>query len=593
MKPEHLTESPAFAATASTTSQDYHHFDQSNTKFDLSAESQLQNQLENLGNLQNELQMVIYQLEDSRSPPAASFQHADSQSNSPDDVDIIRDATDNSSDSDEEYVKLCNKFQSLQQEFHALKSCCKDGSQFMDDGSTNNTGKENDDTSSLQKMSMLEQRIRELEKHNMTLALAAATVTLTQKDDDKKANLLSESQTEPSSKSSKSSSAAVDRWKIEKKYQKKIEDLQKQVEKQTSLAKEATASQDRLKSQIERLQNDLSQRDTAMKALSVKLTRLEEMALPGGSYPASAVRSLLAELSSLQGRYDTLERQIALHQRMHVVSSTVRTAYTLALPPATIPTEESSIIGHHQTVPHLFQQEVDQTSTPIHNELKILGLELERDQAKDHVTRLEDRIRLLFEEDQKNTSQYKGRKLSQREKELLDTIALLRGALEKTKKGLEMGVSSSKYMHAVEKAKQAARRAHDLEAELQKTTHLQEQLQQNQKDIASAHVTITALRTQIRDLKQKIKNVAVAKEDILIAQIAELERAIRERDAQLALLQPLSQEYRLLMSEGLTPRVLVQQLIEARSLIHHYEQLSSTDDHNHTNDTSSSAHSSP
>ncbi len=38
--------------------------------------------------------------------------------------------------------------------------------------------------------------------------------------------------------------------------------------------------------------------------------------------------------------------------------------------------------------------------------------------------------------------------------ELLDTIVLLKSALERTKKGLESGVSNSKYMEAVDKAKQ-------------------------------------------------------------------------------------------------------------------------------------------
>ena len=38
--------------------------------------------------------------------------------------------------------------------------------------------------------------------------------------------------------------------------------------------------------------------------------------------------------------------------------------------------------------------------------------------------------------------------------ELLDTIALLKNALERTKKGLESGVSNSKYMALAGKVKQ-------------------------------------------------------------------------------------------------------------------------------------------
>lgn len=52
------------------------------------------------------------------------------------------------------------------------------------------------------------------------------------------------------------------------------------------------------------------------------------------------------------------------------------------------------------------------------------------------------------------TGASKQRQPTGREQELLDTIALLKAALERTKKGLESGVSSSKYMAAVDKAKQ-------------------------------------------------------------------------------------------------------------------------------------------
>lgn len=48
----------------------------------------------------------------------------------------------------------------------------------------------------------------------------------------------------------------------------------------------------------------------------------------------------------------------------------------------------------------------------------------------------------------------KRRQPTEREQELVDTVALLKAALERTKKGLESGVSSSKYMAAVDKAKQ-------------------------------------------------------------------------------------------------------------------------------------------
>ena len=63
-----------------------------------------------------------------------------------------------------------------------------------------------------------------------------------------------------------------------------------------------------------------------------------------------------------------------------------------------------------------------------------------------------------------------------------------------------------------------------------------------------------------------MKENAAAKDEIMNAQIAELERAVRERDAQLAVLRHSAcDEARALVAEGLTPKMVVDALLSARA----------------------------
>ncbi|KAL4457351.1 hypothetical protein ABPG75_012216 [Micractinium tetrahymenae] len=162
----------------------------------------------------------------------------------------------------------------------------------------------------------------------------------------------------------------------------------------------------------------------------------------------------------------------------------------------------------------------------------------------------------------------KRRQPTTREQELLDTISLLKAALERTKKGLESGVSSSKYMAAVDRAKQLKARCQELEAQLQDAAKVREELARVQRELGALHGTVSALRSQLKQAKEGREEAASARERMVTAQVAELERTLRERDAQMEALnsstQQVEDEVKVLAEAGLRPADLIQELLLLR-----------------------------
>ena len=388
----------------------------------------------------------------------------------------------------------------------------------------------------------------------------------------------------------KPSEVIVEHWQQGKKLQKRIEFLQNKLQQKFKETETATKAQEMLQSQVNRLNNELAQSRANGRSLLSQLKK-QELKYNGGAggkknVPGTVVQKLMEEMEALQQRYDALEWELAAtkggkQQHGNNKSNYCPSRYT----------ESSSTLQIDSVV-----ERGSDNAGSVARDLKILNLELERDQATARAARLQQRLQFVLEEvgqtsncedNESKTSPYlakqdrrlssssiiakknKGSSLfggSDREKELLDTISLLKSALEKTRKGLENGVSSAKYMQAVEKAKLAAERVKELEAAMKGAELLQERVLTAQKETADAHVMISALRSQLRDAKRRGKENAAARDEIINAQIAELERALRERDAQLAALKhPACDEARALVAEGLTPKIVVNELLSARA----------------------------
>ena len=419
---------------------------------------------------------------------------------------------------------------------------------------------------------------------------------------------------------------ALAKWHEGKKLQKRIETLQSKLKEQSDATTTATSAKNSLQAHVTRLTHDLAKSQATVSALRTKLQRREGNGSESngdkvaGNVPAHAVRALLQELETLQKQYDVLQRQVALEkasisQSKHLAPRSSSAAIvpvhhynqeisltsqiqmiSSASPNSTnllrnqyFPDRYSDLMKGDSTEPvGMTNASYDEAIPDSNNnsiqkqriaaDLKILDLELERDQAAARAARLQQRLDLLlnefadgfFEQGGSNkTGGDKGRKGSklttQREQELVDTIALLRAALDKSRKGLESGVSSAKYMQAVEKAKHAAARVKQLETLVEEVEEQKKRAANAQREAADLHVVISALRGQLRDSKRKTKEASAARDEIMNAQVAELERAVRERDAQIAVLRnPACEEARALLAEGLTPKMLVHELMLAR-----------------------------
>ncbi|PRW57851.1 centriole proteome [Chlorella sorokiniana] len=164
---------------------------------------------------------------------------------------------------------------------------------------------------------------------------------------------------------------------------------------------------------------------------------------------------------------------------------------------------------------------------------------------------------------------------SGREQELVDTIALLKNALERTKKGLESGVSSSKYRAAVDRAKQLKAKCAEQEAALADATKAREELARVQAQLGALHGTCSALKSQLRAAREQREEAGSAREHLLAAQVSELERTLQERDAQMealnASLGQVDEEVRVLVAEGLRPADLIQELLLLRPRLRELE----------------------
>lgn len=223
---------------------------------------------------------------------------------------------------------------------------------------------------------------------------------------------------------------------------------------------------------------------------------------------------------------------------------------------------------------------------------------LERDQAAAHVARLQRRLQDLLP----CAAAARGRQAegqcqggqggggggqraagragpSLREQKLLDTVGLLKSALERTKKGLASGVSSSKYMAAVERARQLRAQVEELEAAADGAAATREELARAQAALAALQGVVSALRSQLRAARRRRDDGAAAAAEAINGQLAELERAVAERDRELEAAQAVQaatsgayqQELRVLAAAGLRPRRLVEELLRLRPRLRQLE----------------------
>jgi hypothetical protein len=418
--------------------------------------------------------------------------------------------------------------------------------------------------------------------------------------------------------------ASVAKWRADKKLLRKVEALQVKIverEREVSAAKEEARRQLARTEEAQAVAEALRVERAAAEA---RARAAESRAVPGAVVPAAKAKALLRELEDLQQRYDALERQLAALQRQQQQQQPA--AVAALWPPHKYPANafgnpvlvgagdtksapddntsvydasistgikvycpEHRVMGTSDQIKVKAEEQSAEAALK-RTELALLDATMERDQAAARAVRLQRRLDLLVEDVTLSSSAASsfgngggghteskpgGRgtaplhKESERERELLDTVELLKSALERAKRGLEGGVSNSKYMAAVEKTRRLAARVSELESQVAAVEGRAHEAEAAAGRAAELSASVAALKSQLRAARQLASNGTRAREESMNAQVTELERAVVERDLQLAALQgpggPVA-EARALLQEGLTPRDLVEQLLQARSV---------------------------
>lgn len=369
------------------------------------------------------------------------------------------------------------------------------------------------------------------------------------------------------------------------------------------------AAKEKLAHHVEQLEKEL----TSLRLEGRKLQQASSH-LPRAEVP-QVIQDQLNHLDDLQHRYDALERKLAALEHTASKQETGSHAEGGALGGIS-QTHGGGPSRAYRASDYVCEAtQYDFEALLLEKDVKLFDLALERDQALAQAARFKQRLESLFQGDnfaadarcQSTESdgtmkpaaasgnktgfgaflvasgkkrQGAGRKHpTLREQELLDTIELLKNALERTKKGLESGVSNSKYMQAVDKIKQLKSRISSLESQLCDAAKAKAELGKVLQQQGQLHALNTALKGQLRAAKQKQENAAGARENMVNAQVAQLERALQERDAQLQQVKESMQEYgeeiRVLLEEGLHPAALVHELLNLRPRLHALDQQNS------------------
>ena len=371
-------------------------------------------------------------------------------------------------------------------------------------------------------------------------------------------------------------------WHTNKRLQSRISKLEKKLKECQSLAMQMQETNKKLENHVKLLNRKLSQEESAHKELETRLKSAEAKGPYDDLVPASSMKSLLKEMHSMQEKCFLLERQLAL-QYDHVPrisdSSDACTVHCrsdsdVALgPPAFFAKQippPCDNTGKMNEDGELRNSSECEDSRKI--DLMILDLQLQKDQAVAYASTLQARLEILCAEfgqyhaKVRQGSVERNRLSRSREGELLDTIKILRKALERARLGLQNGVSNSQYMRVVEKARAASCKIKLLEAQLQNHEQIKEKLAKAQSDVSLLQTTTASLRGKLWHYKHQVEQLSQTQKDIMNAQVIELERALRERDEELSNLRTdQCEELRILIEAGLTPRMLVAQLIAARS----------------------------
>lgn len=337
-------------------------------------------------------------------------------------------------------------------------------------------------------------------------------------------------------------------WRDAKRSSRRLVTLKQKLDSTTTELDAANERIRRLEELINKLRSDNIKKDGVVLELRRKVQTLESQEGSGQQgFSEKLQMSLLQHLRSLQKQYDELKENKTSQLVPHNVSDALKGGETEP--------DGENLLGQQSNYEDL---DIDPTTQ----------LQLERDQATSWASRLE---KIIEDATRRSTAQKLSRSdrlesHSLREHKLLNTISILKGALSKHKSEVQNGVPSSKYMKAIEKSKAAAVRIVELEREVEELTEMRHRYSSAQQEVVHSQSILSSLRSQIQQLKKQLKEKDETMNEIWSGKVKELERALLERDAHIVSLEhPAIEEARILLDEGITPKLLVEHLIRCRA----------------------------
>jgi hypothetical protein len=340
----------------------------------------------------------------------------------------------------------------------------------------------------------------------------------------------------------------VAQWKEAKRTIQRMETLKQKLDSKISEMHAANERIKRLENLTNKLKTDCTKKDAAVLELRRKVQLLESQKVH------------LMVNSSQKGVSDKLETSLLEHLRTLQMKYDELKARVDAAAPA-----ESCEEGTYINFTDLG---IDRTTQ----------LQLERDQARSWASKLEKIIEeATRQEGALRISKSEWPATSMREQKLLNTISMLKAAFSKYRSGMQNGVSNCKYMKAIEKSKAAALRVAELEREIGELTEIKHRYSSAQQEVIQSQSLLSSLRSQMQQLKKQIRGKDDTTQEVWSGKVKELERALLEKDIRIASLEhPASEEARILLEQGITPKLLVQQLIRSRAELAMYKPAQGT-----------------
>lgn len=412
---------------------------------------------------------------------------------------------------------------------------------------------------------------------------------------------------------------AIQKWEAERKLKDQLEASRSKLRASATCLSSSEASNTLLKGQVERLERESVSKEGRIKHLTHRIKQAES-ARNSGSISVDTLKKMFDDLDCLQQDKRNLERKVLelTSSAVYQHNDSTKNVHHQEYEPRRYSDEDCTVIVHNiDTIvsqPNADSQwlrasnfettnapqplSLDSTKKKMNDSSKgskqasnnydsdVDLMKLEKQQALEETCRIKSYLNtllsILASAFSHNSSsicwrQSPGTFIPKRYDGIQKAIEKLKLEVERVNNqggGKDsLTVSSTKYMQVVNKCRALQTQIDHLTAELNRKHLESDKLQEYKQRMIKLAAALGELRSRNMGAaaKRQCETTALltAREEIMNAQVAELERALAERDAQLSYLYQggAVSQLQTLLREGLRPRDLVEELMSARQQV--------------------------